>query len=409
MSQSALPSDEARYCIALQPICDAQLHHVADELLYRAHGGALQADITDPLIATARACSAAFYEIGLDALVGSRQLYLNVSPDWLARPELLPLPVEQVVIELPEVVPDFDLVCNLRAAHQQGYRMAATLGWLQGPGQSLLELVDIVKVDVRQPQAMAVVPSLKAAGKTLLAAFIEQAEALQAARDAGFDLFQGYFYALPQAIQSLGSGPRRGNRAADMKLLRTLYDPEVDIRQLERLIVQDPHLCHLLFKRVNSASERRLHQISSVSQAITLLGLDKIRALTATLLLAANEPVKRLLVFQMLVRASMARQLASHLEGVDADMAFTTGLFSMMEQLEGVALEVLLKEAFMDPQVVAALLQHQGELGKILQVIESFEQASLEKRSQKQVEILNRKYLSSVAWAQDMMAMTEEN
>ncbi|WP_417584839.1 hypothetical protein [Nitrincola sp.] len=53
------PPSRNAYCIALQPICDTQLHHVADELLYRASSGAQSAVIDDPVMATARVCNAA--------------------------------------------------------------------------------------------------------------------------------------------------------------------------------------------------------------------------------------------------------------------------------------------------------------------------------------------------------------
>jgi EAL and modified HD-GYP domain-containing signal transduction protein len=58
------------YCIALQPICDARMVHVADELLYRATASAAGAVIDDQMTATARACNAALYETGVEALCG---------------------------------------------------------------------------------------------------------------------------------------------------------------------------------------------------------------------------------------------------------------------------------------------------------------------------------------------------
>lgn len=406
---TATNNQDAHYCIALQPIFDGQFRHLADELLYRAHGGATQADISDPLVATARVCSAAFYEIGLDALVGSRQLFLNVSCEWLARPELLPFPQEQVVIELPEVpCDDGHFGAYLKNAKEQGFSLSATSTWIHKAPEDWASLVDIARVDVRSPQAFARLDELRQGNRKLLAAFVENADSLARAQEKGFDLYQGYFYAQPQAILSSTGGSRQGNRAADMQLLRSLYSADIELTELDKLIIQDPHLCQLLFKRVNSASERRKHPISSLSQAIRLLGLDKIRALTATLLLASNEPVKRGLVFKMLVRAKMAQLLAQELPALDPDTAFTTGLFSMMEQLEGVDLKLILEESAMDTQVTKALLEHQGELGKLLKVIKAFEEASLEARSLKQVEKLNLTYLQGVAWAQEMMAMTEE-
>lgn len=399
---------EDRYCIALQPIFNQAFEHVADELLYRSHGGAISADITNPLVATARACSAAFYEIGLKALVGSRQLYLNVSEEWLANPDLLPLPVDQVIIELPASCCQAQSLKPLQEAKKRGYQLAASDQCLINGAEDLAQLIDVFVVDVRQDYPLNQLKQRQAQGSQLLAAFIETAASLKQAQEQGFDFYQGYFYALPQVLPAQGRGSRKGNRAADMKLLRTLYSADVSLQDLEQLIIQDPHLCHLLFRQVNSASERRKHPISSLSQAIMLLGLDKIRALTATLVLASNEPIKRLMVLHMLVRAAMARQLATHLNKVDPDMAFTLGLFSMMDKLEGTDLQTILAESAMDPVITAALLDYQGDLGKLLRIIESFESASLEKRSLKQVEMLNHAYLTSLAWAQDMMSLTEE-
>lgn len=408
MNKDSLIKDESRYCIALHPICDRQFKHVADELLYRAHGGAVSADITDPIIATARACSTAFYEIGLNALVGHRLLYLNVSTDWLANPDLLPLPVEQVVIELPESDFDHNFWSHLKNAVNKGYHIATSDQQLMRYGQPLCELTHIVKVDVRRDNAFVEVDRFKQEGKKLLASFIENSEMLNKAIELEFDLLQGYFYAFPEQFQSY-THKRQGNRSADLRLLRALYDHNTEISQIESLIAQDPHLCNLLFKRVNSASNRRANSISSINQAIMLLGFEKIRALTATLLLANNQPVKRLLVFKLLVRAHLAKQLAHRAHEVDPEVAFTAGLFSMMDQLEGVELHQILSEAGLEKVITDALLLGQGELGKVMAVIESFENARMEKRSLKLVEVLNRDYLSSVAWAQEMMSLTDDS
>lgn len=404
---SELTTDE-RYCIALHPICDAEFKHVADELLYRAYGGAVKADITDPLVATARACSTAFYEIGLHALVGDRQLFLNVSAEWLAQPDLMTLPSDQVVIELPDCPVDSQLWQHIESAKAKGYRLAASADSILSVGDKLADLADIVKVDVRQAQASDTIEYFRSHNLVLLAAFIENSETLNRSVKQGFELFQGYFYAFPEQFQTQAVTRRQSNRAADMRLIRELYAQEVDIDQLQSLIVQDPHLCTLLFKQVNSASNRRMNTISSVSQAIMLMGFEKMRALVATLLLANNAPIKRLLVFKLLIRASLAKRLAGWVQDVDPDVAFTCGLFSMMHQLEGVELSVLLAESGLDSQISEALLHHKGDLGKIMKVIESFENARMERRSLKLVEALNREYLASVAWAREMMSLTQE-
>jgi EAL and modified HD-GYP domain-containing signal transduction protein len=400
-------NDDTRYCIALHPICDKAFNHVADELLYRAHGGAKSAEINDPMIATARACSAAFYEIGLQALVGDRLLFLNVSEEWLAQPELMPLPAEQVVIELPrELSMSEELPARLESVRQRGYRIAVDDDILDRAPDTILPCVDIVRIDMRRADALQQVERFQALPVMLMAGFIENSEQLEQCRMLPFSYFQGYFYAMPAPIAA-GERKRLGNRAAGLKLVRELYSGEVDIDKVESLLVQDPHLCTLLLKRVNSAALARTRPISNLQQAIMLLGFDKIRALAVTLLLAQNEPIKRMLVFKALMRASLARRLSERFSELDHDTAFTAGLFSIMDQLEEVPLAELVEEAGFDAELSAALLERAGPLGKILQLIDAFEKARLDRQSLKLVETLNREYLASVAWAQEMLVMTE--
>jgi len=61
------------YCVALQPICNGDLEHVADELLYRESATATFANVADDqaVMATARVCHIAFYETGIESLVGN--------------------------------------------------------------------------------------------------------------------------------------------------------------------------------------------------------------------------------------------------------------------------------------------------------------------------------------------------
>ncbi|MDY6891416.1 MAG: HDOD domain-containing protein [Pseudomonadota bacterium] len=399
-------SEDSRYCIALQPICDRDFNHVADGLLYRASGGAKTAEITDPTIATARACSAAFYEIGLQALVGDRLLFVNVCESWLAQPELMPLPAEQVVIELPRELQLSDArLQQLESIRQRGYRIMVDDETLTRAGEALLPFIDIVRIDMRGAQARQRVESLHTRPVILMAGFIENSEQLEFCRTLPFTYFQGYFYAMPASI-GVGEWKRHGNRLAGLRLVRELYRGEIDIDRIESLLAQDPHLCTLMLKRVNSAAMARVQQISNLRQAIMLLGFEKIRALASTLLLAQNEPIKRMLVFKALVRAALARRLSERVPGLDRDTAFTAGLFSIMDQLEGVPLGVLVEQAGFVPELAAALLQHEGELGKILQLIDAFEKAQLDHRSLKLVETLNREYLAAVAWSREMLVLS---
>ena len=96
-------------CIALQPVCDRQFNHVADELIYRPNetDEGVPGSGADGLRSSARAYITAFYEIGLAALVGTRNLLVPVPEQWVLDPEIMALPTDKTTVVLPAgLVPD---------------------------------------------------------------------------------------------------------------------------------------------------------------------------------------------------------------------------------------------------------------------------------------------------------------
>ena len=394
------------WCIALQPVCDRQFNHVADELIYRPNGLADSAD--DGLKASARAYITAFYEIGLSALVGTRNLLVPVPQPWVLEPDIMMLPTEKVIVVLPSSLAiNETALAALANLRESGYVMLADDTLVDQNPDALLEFGKIVRIDARDTARLEdKIKRYSRESVSLLASHLETLEQYDHCRALPFTYFQGDFYSIAHPI-SARTANRVGNRAAGLQLVRELYLPNPELKRIESLLVQDPHLCALLFKRANAASGERLHRVTKLQQVIMLLGFDKIRALTITLLMAHNEPVKRFLVLKALVRASMSRRLARHARGVDPDSAFTVGFFSMMEQIEGSPLENLLKEARLDPALEEALLRYQGELGKILKLVLAFENARLDRDAMAQLDELNGDYLASVAWAQEIMSISE--
>ena len=87
--------------IARQPIYDLDLRVEAYELLFRAGDGS-RADVEDADAATSIVLLNAFAEIGLEAIVGDRLAFINVSRRFLLEQYAMPLPTDRVVLELLE-------------------------------------------------------------------------------------------------------------------------------------------------------------------------------------------------------------------------------------------------------------------------------------------------------------------
>jgi len=404
MSSNSLP-----YCIALQPICNARLEHVADELLYRASANAGGAVIDDQMTATARVCNAAFYETGVEALCGTRKLFFNAPREWLLKPELLPPDAEQVVIEVLESVEgDPEVLDALQEVKARGYTLALDDFVLTPATRPLLDLADIIKLDMLdQPPRAGELEEYLARDITLLAEKVEDLATFEACREAGFSLFQGYFYARPE-VKAATAIKRSRNHGAQLQLLSELQHSEVDYDRVEQLLAQDPQLCVRLLRMTNSASYRRANRISSLRQALLLLGVERLRTLVTTLVLASDDPCNMLILPQALTRAAMCERLAAQEFHTDPDAAFMTGLLSMADLMLNQSVEEICAQLPLSDGIKQALLHRSGDLGRVLRLVIAFEQASIRPPSDRAVNRLNHYYLESRSWASNVLIGLED-
>ncbi len=396
------------YCLALQPICDLKLHHVADELLYRASTTAEVAVIDDPVQATARVCNVAFYEAGVQALCGERKLFFNAPRDWLLNPDLLPPDIDQVVIEvLEDIKGDQEIIEALTAVKKLGYTLALDDFVLNDQTRPLLDLADIIKLDVLNG-----IPSseelriYQEKGLTLLAERVENHDIFELCKELGFTLFQGYFFAKP-VIDDTTAVKRGGNHSAQLQLLAELQKQDIDYDALESLLALDPQLCIRLLRMINSPRYRRVNTITSIRQALMLLGVKRIKALVMTLVLANDDPLNMLLLPDTLTRAAMCESLARDYKE-DPESAFMAGLLSMACIMVNEPLETLCQQVPLSAEVKVALLQHEGQLGKILKLVIAFEEARLQRVNHQAIAKLNRCYLESRVWASEILTGIDE-
>ena len=403
MSNRPTADSALEYCIALQPICNARMQHVADELLYRSSQLSTSSHFTDPVQATARALNAAIFEIGLDRLIAQRTLFFNAPREWLRKPELLPEDRDRLVIEVQtDTWMDTRLVQELKAIKARGYAIALDHFELSDATRPLLELVDIIKIDLlTTPADKLNVQAYKEYPIKLLAERVEDMETFNRCRSLGFHFYQGFFFAKPESLVETDR-KRGGNRVVEIRILAELQKNEPSYERLEELLEQDPGLCVLLLRYTNSASNRGREEISSISQALKRLGLERMRTLVTTLMLANNGESSRLIMLLTLTRASMCERLAESMK-LDPRTAFMVGLLSKVDVLLGEKMALLLEHLPLDAHLKQALLRRDGPYGKLLRLVEAFEQGTLAEHSRLLTKKLNAIYFLCRSWATETL------
>jgi len=200
-----------------------------------------------------------------------------------------------------------------------------------------------------------------------------------ACEQAGFGWFQGdYPLDQPQAEAGAGnnSGSSNGNdEGSSRKRLLTLLAllaRDADSHELEDQLKQDPALSYHLLKLVNSAAFSCGSEITSFGQAIQRIGRRQLQRWLQLLLYARTHPdgPPNLLLPLAALRGALLEALCKR-EGGDRDaqdLAFMTGVFSLLDRLFHLPMAAILAELPLPSGVDAALLRREGQLGQRLQL-----------------------------------------
>lgn len=390
--------------IGRQPIVDINLQVVGYELLFRS-GMDDHAQIEDADLASAQLIVNSYMEMGLERIVGSQRAFINLTRPFLTGDIPLPMSPEQVALEVAQDIGiDARLVAGLKRYRHAGYRLVLD-GLTCSPEHApLIELVDYVKLDVLTLSRERIAQNLRwlhAQGITVIAARVETPEMYEYCRELGCAAFQGFFFCRPKVVWGQGLP---GVHATVVALLGRLMDPAASLEELERIIVQDATFSYRLLRYVNCASFALRREITSLREAIILLGSRTIRNWASLMALSRLEsPRPKELLRMVLVRARMAELLARRLGLATPEQAFTVGLFSALDAIMEQPMEELLDSIPLSAEIKLALLGHEGTLGKLLECVLGYERAhwhSLESRAI-DVKLHTQAYLEAVRWADE--------
>jgi EAL and modified HD-GYP domain-containing signal transduction protein len=366
--------------IGRQPILNRQQKTFGYELLFRS--STVQcANVTDSMKATANVMVNTLNNIGISKLIGDKKGFINVDEAILSSGITDLLPAQTTVFELLETVKIDDTVLELcRNAKKAGYQIALDDYIHDGPSE-ILDIVHYVKLDVmatQREELVTITKELKKYPLELVAEKVETREDFQFCYDLGFHYFQGYFFAKPSIISSKSISP---TQVVLLDLSRLLAREE-EFFVLEKIFRQNPKLNIKLLQFMNSASFYTAQKITSIGQAIALLGYRNLQK-WVTLLLFAGEgyDMKSTPLFERAVlRGRIMELLAAKYTSnrSETDTAFITGVFSLIDTLLQSPLEGILKEMNLSEEINNALLHRDGKLGALVTVIEDLEQEKYE-------------------------------
>ena len=395
--------------IARQPIYDTRSGLYGYELLFRRAALSTSADQDDDAATTATIL-AAFAEFGAGDLLGGKPGFINLTRAFLTGELPLPFAADAAVLEVVETVQlDREVVLGALRLTEDGYRLALDDFVWTPEAEPLLAVADIAKIDVLAltwDEVLATAEHCRRHDVRLLAEKVEDAEMLQRCLDEGFELFQGYHLGRPEtmSIQTLSPG-----QTLALELVGKLGNPDTTTEEIEMAVRRDPALVYRLLRIANSASSGSTRKVSSIRDALVMVGVSRLRAWLVLLSLSPDGAGGPGMV-DALARARTCARVARATAKVSPDIAFTAGLLHGVAESLGLSAPTLLERMpTLGPDLGEALLGRPGPLREVLDAVIGYQRQDLAAASAGPVSLgtLADAYLGALAWTTETTRATE--
>ncbi len=204
-----------------------------------------------------------------------------------------------------------------------------------------------------------------------LAHGVHSVERLNQCAQAGFEWFSGDYPLHPAASED----PQDGSSRKRLMTLLGMLARDADTREIEAMLKQDPALSYHVLKLANSAVFAHSTPITSFSQAISVLGRRQLQRWLQLLLYARQAPdgVANPLLPVAALRAAQMESLCKARGGEreEQDLAFMTGVFSLLDLLFALPMAEIVGALSLPPMAASALLKREGPFGELLALIEA--------------------------------------
>ncbi len=364
-----------------QPILDRNIKIIGYELLFRDKEENY-AIIKDSIEATARVIVNLLTYMDFKDIINNKLGFINVTPEFIEGELLDLLPEEKIVLEISgiERVNKFvlDSIINVK---EKGYKIALDDVKFTEIITPLLKNVDYVKLNIKNfndIQLKEIVDFLKRYSVKLIAVKVETEKDFLLTKELGFDYFQGFFFEKPTIKKEKKIS---SYKIALLNILK-LSILEKEIEEIEKIIKGYPDLTYKLLKYVNSPFFYMRTKISTIKQALSVLGYTNIQKWAILQLFASEggDIKSNPLLERAVIRGKMMEVLMSKITSDinKIEKSYITGMLSLLDAILHRPIEQILESLYIDEEIKEAILENKGNLGYILGAITSLEKDQID-------------------------------
>lgn len=387
-----------------QPIYDAQ-HHIY------AYALSSQSDTSAPYGEETSSHNVqeliyyTFLETGLDQVIGSHYAIFRLTRGLLLMDYALVLPPDRVLLEIADFTPpDLEFAEAVEELKEQGYAFILHLP-PHDPDHyhELIGKVHLLNIDLtlwsRSKLQQYIVEGRQHQAQ-FMATNVDTSEDFEFCRELVFQCFKGAFFGQAEIITH-----RRNpiNRTALLNLMTKLINPFTPFSELEDLVRRDVTLCHNLLRLLSSSAPTPPEPMTSVRHILQAIGLKSLITWISLILLSGLDDKPHELVTTAMIRAKMCETLARVTRQDTPHMFFLTGLLSVLDDLMDTTMSDLATHLPINETMQHALLNCEGELGRILGSVLAYESGNWDALNQLGIDstVITDSYLRAIVWAEE--------
>lgn len=396
--------------IGRQPIVNDKQEIIGYEFFFRKEANGDNAPFEEDIQTCAKILSTTMDEMQESWLLGQQLAFINVDQVMLNSEFLELMPAEKTVLEIVhhvDVTPEVITRCQaLKAAK---FRIALDNPQRHTHLQALVPIADYIKLDMRDVDIEEANTWLKKFQKPsckLIAEKVEENAQFKRLQEAGYQQFQGYFYARPENLNAKVINP---SFEGVLNLLN-LVSQEAENRDIENGFKRDTTLSYKLLRYINSVGFGLSCEVQSIGHALTILGRNQLyRWLTLLMVTAGNNSTSPALMKTSITRGRLTELLGEpFFDKKDRDNLFVVGVFSLLDVMLKIPMEDILEKLQLPESIVEALTQRAGIFGPFLKLTEACEDANsdqilhLAEMLQLNPEKVNQCHMQALAWTEKL-------
>jgi len=392
--------------LARQAIYNRKNQVIAYELLFRnSNANAFMGDVNEEKATIKLISNCA--TIGLSNLTNGKRAFINFPKGVLLKDTICLLEKKDIVVEILENVrPTKEIISYLRELKNKKYILALDDVVINYRYKEFGTLIDIYKIDfvaTTKAERVTILNEIRIINPKgqLLAEKVETKTDYDEALKNNYLYFQGYYFSKPTMISAKDISVRN---VSCFNIMVELLSPNFDVGKMENIIKSDVAISYKLMRFLNSANFSFVQKISSIRQAIALIGKRELEKWLSLIIIGEMQNSNVEYTNNTIIRGRFCELIAQEVKTSKKSLAFMVGIFSNLDLFMNRSMKDITVEIPLDEEAKAALLGEDNDLSEILNLVKAYENMDM-----KMVEMYSNKlgidkkalidmYIKSIEW-----------